>query len=529
MVQLLEHAPSEDQHVLITACLARDLKDKPSYTGPWQNNEQKYELTKAYAQVMATRIKGKGLMAEHFEDNGPIGEIVHTWIDNNEWHMQAVIDTNTRAGMDIVAGMLDENNPFGDRIGEVSLASEGFNVVEASVVKRGARPGSTIDRVELVSKAQLDAIKKQEYKVDMQNIPDYIPQTGAPRICASFGSGEMASYISVRNPAPPVTYASQAHAPAEAAPVMSQVELMRQAQAQQQQIYSHSNNSSTAAAGWEQSAGDAEGARTTARTACAAEWRPPHSSSHRHSSAAAVQQSHAEAGESGDPNDPTNSGNIHTLHSNPEDDKLLSIAGVFQGAGNVLSNQQKQEAATKLLEVAASTKATREALAAKETELAEYKKRNSELEEKVQHHEGDLAKQKRQTAAMLKKILIRHNPPLSSQENTEMTAFEENFAAGKTDRALEQARPFLIRASALIDASDQAAELHAQQTQAGNSSSTLMADMAKILNTGSLVQASYGNRLAGQKRGYDSMDGSSAAAAAARKCFNVAQRSHAVR
>ncbi len=240
MVHLIEHAPHEDEHVLITACLARDLKDKPSYTGHWTNDEQKYELTKAYAQVMATRLKGKPLMTEHYEENGAIGEIVHCWIDDekNEWHMQAVIDTNSRAGMDIVNGMLDEDNPFGDRIGEVSLASEGFDVVEASVVKRGARPGSTIDKVQLVTKAQLEAIKKQEYKMNLANIPDYIPQTGAPRICASFNH-EMSTYTAVRNPAPPTTYAQQEHAPSEAAPIIGQVEQMRlknlQMQQQQQQ------------------------------------------------------------------------------------------------------------------------------------------------------------------------------------------------------------------------------------------------------------------------------------------------------
>ncbi len=181
----------------------------------------------------------------------------------------------------------------------------------------------------------------------------------------------------------------------------------------------------------------------------------------------------------------------------------------------MLTNQQKQEASAKLLEVAASTKATRDALAAKEAELQEYRKKNSELEEKVQHHEGDLAKQKRQQAVLLKKIMIKTNPPLSVQEHSELNSAEDNFANGKTDRAMEQYRPFLIRASALMDAAEQAQNVDMeQQAQMGNAGPTIMEQMAKILNPGTLVQASYGNRFAGQKRGNEAMNAAPAAAAA---------------
>ncbi len=80
---------------------------------------------------------------------------------------------------------------------------------------------------------------------------------------------------------------------------------------------------------------------------------------------------------------------------------------------------------------------------------------------------------------------------------------------------MEQYRPFLIRASALMDAAEQAQNVDMeQQAQMGNAGPTIMEQMAKILNPGTLVQASYGNRMTGQKRSNEAMASAPAAAAA---------------
>ena len=91
---------------------------------------------------------------------------------------------------------------------------------------------------------------------------------------------------------------------------------------------------------------------------------------------------------------------------------------------------------------------------------------------------------------------------------------ENDFANGQTDRAMKQFEPFLIRASALIDAAESAQNVEMEQANVGGAGLNLLGEMQKILNPSSaLVQASYYGKH-GQKRGSDNMAAASAAAAA---------------
>jgi len=503
--------PEDDGHCVITGCIARGLLLKPTFAGSWSpdrtdlTSDQKYELTVPYAQIMSTRLKGQPLMTEHDEDNGSIGEILHCWIDDkNDWYMQAVIDRSTRAGNDIIKGMLSET--FGEQVCELSLSHEGFKPREVSIVKKGARDGSTVDKIEIVNADGLAAIKNQEYKVEIPEIPDHFP-TDTPRICASFAN-KMSTYTAVRNPTPPVTYANTAHAPSEAVPILNQVNQMRQQnhtllaqqqmaekqqQMQQQQVQAPKE--------------DDEATLLKKLNDIRARQQPQTPAQIQFANLTHTLSQPADA------NNPANTGNIHTLHTNPEDDKLMQIALMFEGR-NMLSKEQMEVGKGALLDVAAKSKATRDALAQKEAELEALRQKNADLEQKVNHHEGDLLKQKRQAAALLRKVLTKTNPPLTQQEEKDMNNGENDFANGQTDRAMKQFEPFLIRASALIDAAESAQNVEMEQANVGGAGLNLLGEMQKILNPSSaLVQASYYGKH-GQKRGYDNMAAASAAAAA---------------
>ena len=510
----------EDGHCVITGCIARGLLKKPTFAGIWSpdrtdlTTDQKYELTLPYAQIMSTRLKGQPLMTEHDEDNGTVGEILHCWIDDkNDWYMQAVIDRNTRAGNDIIKGMLSET--FGEQVCELSLSHEGFKPREVSIVKKGARNGSTVDKIQIVNAAELDAIKKQEYKVQILEIPEHFP-IDPPRISASFGN-KMATYTAVRNPTPPVTYASTAYAPSEAAPILNQVNQMRQqnqqllaAQQQAEASKQQQNNQQQQ----QQQPQDDEATllkKLNDIRAQKQQQQPQTPAQVQFTNLTNTLSQPAAA------NDPANTGNIHTLHTNPEDDKLMQIAGMFEGR-NMLSKEQMEVGKGALLDVAAKSKATRDALAQKEAELEALRQKNADLEQKVNHHEGDLLKQKRQAAALLRKVLTKTNPPLTQQEEKDMNNGENDFANGQTDRAMKQFEPFLIRASAMIDAAELASHPNsemAQQANVGGAGMNFLSEMQKVLNPSSaLVQASYHGRQ-GHKRGYEHMAAASSAAAAA--------------
>ena len=510
---------AEDGHCVITGCIARGLLAKPTFAGMWRpdrtdlTTEQKYELTVPYAQIMSTRLKGQPLMTEHDEDNGSVGEILHCWIDeNNDWYMQAVIDRSTRAGNDIITGMLSEK--FGEQVCELSLSHEGFKPREVSIVKKGARDGSTVDKIQIVNASELDAIKRQEYKVQNLEIPEHFP-IDAPRISASFGS-KMSTFTAVRNPTPPVTYASTAYAPSEAAPILNQVNQMRQQNqhllAAQQQAEASKQQQNQQQQQQQPQDDEATLLKKLNDLRAQKQLQQPQTPAQVQFTNLTNTLSQPAAA-----NDPANTGNIHTLHTNPADDKLMQIAGMFEGR-NMLSKEQMEIGKGALLDVAVQSKAAREALAQKEAELEALRQKNADLEQKVNHHEGDLLKQKRQAAALLRKVLIKTNPPLTPQEEKDMNNGEADFGNGQTDKAMKQFEPFIIRASAMIDAAELAAQqqnVTEVQANVGATGFNFLSEMQKVLNPSSaLVQASYHGRH-GQKRGYENMASASSAAATA--------------
>lgn len=483
---------TNDQHCVITGCIARKLLPKHTYTGQPVGSEQMYELTLPYARVMATRLKGRPLQVEH--DDGAIGEILHSWVnEKNEWYIKALIDRNSRSGNDIIKSMLqDEGSPVPMQIAELSLTHQGMQPYEVSMVMRGARDGSTVEQVELVDTEGLNAIKNLDYKVDIQESQEQFP-SDTPVI--------MASFTALRNPTPATTYASLANAPSEAIPILKGVDQMRQQMHQMQQQQQQQQQPAAAAAGGAPEDDEA----TLMKKLQALQSRRSVAQTPQEAQFSRLTDKLSQPGIAGDPN---NSGNVHTLHENPEDDQLMRVAGLFENKKNVFSRDELEGGKGMLMDIAQKTRANREAMAAKDAENAALAKKNAELQAQLNHHENDIEKQRKQTASLLKKLMIKTNPKATESEEKELDAFETNYVAGNKD-AVQGLNPFLVRASAMLDA---AANFSGDaDMDSGESSSTpnFMHALQQALNPNQpLVKASGMN-----KRRYDNISSSAAAAA----------------
>jgi hypothetical protein len=476
------------EHCVITGCIARKLLPKLTYTGV-PVGDQIYELTVPYAKVMATRLKGRPLQVEHEE--GAVGEILHSWVnDKNEWYMKALIDRKQRCGNDMIMAMLaDKDSPVPVQIAELSLTHQGMEPYEVSMVMRGAREGSTVDQVELVDSDTLAAIKNMEYKADNveSSLSQFPPDT--PIV--------MASFTAVRNPAPPVTYANLENAPSEALPILRGVEQMRQ-QAQQ------TNTRAAAAAAGADPAEEDEATLMKKLQAIQAKKRAQVQSPE----ASQFSRLTDKLGQPGIAGDPRNTGNIHSIYENPADDPILRVAGLFENR-NVLSKDQMEGGKTMLMDIAQKTKASRDLLAQKDAELAALKAQNSALADEVRTHEGGLEKQRKQTASLLKKLMIKTNPKPTESEEKELDTFESSYVAGNKD-AVQTLNPFLVRASALLDA---AAATSGGDVDMGGGSGESSGDQGNFLHA--LQQALNPNQQlvkasAYNKRRFDEMSSSSA-------------------
>lgn len=419
-----DNTDEQEQFCVITGCIARNLLAKPTYSGRPTTREQLYEMTIPYAKIMSSRLKGQPLLAEH--EGEKIGEILHAWVNNkNEWFMEAMIDRNCRSGNDMIKAMLNQNSPWPCQMAELSLSHQGMNPIEISMVMEGARPGSTIEGVSLVDLKTLDALKSQEYIVEDEEVPSYIP-TDTPIVCAS--ASKMSSYTAIRNSPPPVTYTQSENAPTEAKPILDGIRTMQE----QQQRQPTAEDVATKRASLIKQLQDLDVNRVTPQDQ--------------------FNNVLTKLGQPGQADDPNNTGNIHTMHGNPMEDSLVSLAGLFQT--NILNKDQMQTGQTKILELAQSARKQRDDIAQKENDLKLKDSKIAELEAKVKHHESDMSRQKSQTAAMIKKLLLRSSPPMNEKENNVLNDFQNAYTSGNTDEAMKTLQPALIRASAFIDATD---------------------------------------------------------------------------
>lgn len=519
-----------DKECVITGCIARNLLDQPTFTGPAQTREQLYELTVPYARIMASKLKGRPLLTEH--EGGSIGEILESWVtDNNQWWIKAHIDRNSRAGNDMIKAMLDQDNPFPEagQIAELSLCHQGLKPIEVSMVMQGARAGSTIEGVELVDASAIEAIKRREYNHSFLSDQSH-QHLEPPLICASFNN--MTSYISVRKPDPPVQYVDTQNLPEEARGILNNVAQMKQQTGKFNPMAANrfQSNADAAAAG---------GASSQQQQEHQQQQQPQDPQQERQQLIRKLQQLDAKHPPpdpkaqqfdrlinklSGDPayaHIP--SSNIHTLHANPADDDehLMNIANVFQNPKKNFMNKQEMETGQQsLLRVAEQQRQLKDEIAARDEAMASKDKELERVKAELALHQNDIKKQREQTAAMIAKLVRANNRRPSPSDHNDLDSFQNDFSAGKFDQSMATLQPQLIKASAFADdamemqlqaaaAAHGDADMDTGHEESHGSGSNVMSQLQQILhssNQAPMIKAS------GYKRRADTMASSSSAA-----------------
>lgn len=513
------------EHCVITGCIAANLLERPTYKGKFQNDRQMYELTIPCAKIMATRLKGKPIIAEHDEGNGSIGEVLYSWVDGNKWYVQAEIDQSTRAGIDMVKAIVGgEGNPFPEQIGEFSLCTgiDKLTPYEVSWVVKGARKDCTIDNISLVDSNELETIKQQEYIHEDLLVPEHL-SLDAPRISATFfGLNKMSNYTSIRQPAAPTKYESMMMDDVpETKSILQKIESKKQELAQLEKAASAATGAGGQATGLDEES-RLEKRLAELRGAKGSKQQPPQGNQAANTQAYNQQQQVGQP--TGDKQfdeliegmhlgkEPT-SGNHHTLYSDPRDAHFAELAGVFDSKGNVLTSQQKQESARKLFEIAQASKADREALAQTKRQVEMLTKANNEYQSSAAADKADKDKQRKQAATMIQRLLQKNTPTPTEAEKQEFDSGVADLSEGRTDDGFRKMMPQFIKASALMSMRDNMQNERSQQQEEEDETGSYRESMNKMLGISQqgLIQASAANR----KRSRDVNYNSPAAAASA--------------
>lgn len=184
--------------VLLTGRIARALRPTHSYQTSPATDAERLELTHDEARTMSARLIGQPLWLEHgHTDNdadNKIGELLHGYVEGDDWWVQAVLDEHTRAGRDVLAGMLQVP---GARLPEpflhLSLTHwlHTHTPTEVSVVHTPAREGCAIESLTSITNEDLEALRKKttHYEASTQPPPHSL------RVSASIRS--------MTSPAPP--------------------------------------------------------------------------------------------------------------------------------------------------------------------------------------------------------------------------------------------------------------------------------------------------------------------------------------
>lgn len=506
------------QHCVITGVIASDLLDRPTYIGEWANDRQMFELTVPYARIMATRLKGKPLDAEHMEDNGAIGTILHSWVEGKKWYIQALLDGSTLAGIDMIKAVTSaQGSPYGQRIGELSLSTKGDKLTPTAVgiVVKGARDGCTIDNVSLVNSNELEAIKRQEYKIDDIDIPEH-PPSETPRIAASFA--EMSNvHQALRTPGPPQAYYQPADKSNDqslsqtVADLKQEIARMKGAAPAaptasappQSRVY---NSTEDEAQSLEKRLAELRARGGTSQRAESSQVKNTGGPQHTGNPQVDEMLDDLTPGAGGKPR----TSNQHILYTNPQDAadaRFMEIAGVFDS--RIPTNQQKEQAARALSEAAQQSKADREELAQVKMQAQLLAKKLNEAEARSASHEAEKQKQAKQAAMVLKRLIQKNTPPPTEAETEELESGVSDISQGKTDEGMQKLLPAMIRASAFCDVRDSAQSMEDEDQSSGQYSRAVRQALGQPAE--GLIQASGANR----KRAYENSNHTSSSSSSA--------------
>jgi hypothetical protein len=474
-MKLINRAPGQGEHVILTACIVRKLLDKPTFTGPPTTPEQKYEMTKQLARVLAGRLKGKPLLTEHENKLGSVGEIVHSWIDEatGSWHIQAAVDTNTMSGLHVLETILSQREDGTHVLGEVSLSHQGDSPIEVSAVEKGARDDCTIDDVQIITSEQLKEIKNQCYKISPDEIPVHLPP-GAPVVRASFASRKMTTTYTAIQKAPPAT---------------SYVEPPNFGLLGQQQ------HQAGAAAGQQKTAAETElqalkDKMEKLEQLLGTKLGQDNGPAAVRASAATPPQEQQQQQQQQQQNAPMQD----TQPSLEEQGGIQALAALLSGP-NILSNSQRGQAHHAVLQAAQQLKHANDERARLQKENSEERarllKEKNELQEKLTAREADVAN----TRARMFGYLTQ-NAEYMSEEDKQTMQQKRNAFVNNVDTGFQQIEPMLIQASARRSAQMEAKKM----TQEQASAQTLASQVADLLKGSQpLIQASH-KKVAGVKR-----------------------------
>jgi hypothetical protein len=384
-------------------------------------------------------------------------------------------------------------------------------------VVKGARNGCTIDNVSLVNSNELAAIKRQEYKIDDIDIPEY-PPSETPRIAASFG--EMSNtYQALRMQGPAATYyqpekandavsktladmqqeierlkggtggGSGAHVPQARAPnPHEELQSLEKRVAELRAQGGGGGGGAPAAA-----AGGQTGQRqAVSQWNNTAEKQP--STGNQQVDTLLNDLTPGSAG--GKP--PTS--NQHIIHMNPQDDieaRFMQVAGVFDRP--IATRQEKEQASRALSEAAQQSRADRDEVAQLRLQNQMLAKKYNESEARAASHEAEKAKQAKQAATVLKRLLQKNLPPPTDAEAQELESGANDMSQGKMDEGMQKLLPAMIRASAFCDVRDSAQSMEDEDQSSGQYTRALRQALGQ--SSEGLIQASGANR--SNKRSYD--------------------------
>jgi hypothetical protein len=523
----------DDRHyggyVVLTGCIAKDLLPHNTFVkrpGDELTRQQKIEMTRPYADVMARRIKGKPLLEEHMEDEeGPLGEILHSWVEDDDgWLVNIYVDTEKQKARDLIEAYID------GRMTQLSLGHDtNLMPAEVSAVEKGARHGTNILKMEVVSKEQLDQIKSQEYKPIVRitasaDLPDTsFLSVKEPRICCSWDPKldnmdsrdaiSSQAHIALRKPDRPVEYETMINRDPTIDDILRKVQAnadasqgIPQKMPQPPRMRQQQMGAAAAGGGFPNLTSEEQSfllkfVQSKAEEEKAA--RQPQVDP-RQAQFQSIMQKLQNGGVDGDP---ANTGNSHVIYDNPIDQGLPHLMNIVNKKSNVFNSDELKTSREIVQGVATQAVGFRDRLQKLEAE-------NEKLKKELTGHNGDKISNRQQHADMIAQLLKATGGP--SVDTKVVQDFKSELVSGNLDNAVRIINPEVIKCSARVQIAEQNIQ-HAMDVQTPEDvSQAYMDQLLTTLNpaTSSNYQTSHSRTLAsatgaakrGMKRGNSQLD-----------------------
>lgn len=349
---------SGEQYV-ITGCITAAADLLPHHTflhqdGVELTRAQQKEMTRAKAELMAVRLKQQPLLVEHQYEQGGLGEILHSWVDDAQgWMIQARIN-NTLRGAALVRAYLNGHAT------QLSLGHDdddevGVVPAEVSVVKEGARRACNITSIQRLAGPAIDEIRAKVYKPSCRIPVNQIAGWRPPKICCAWSdadsdidptSTQMSSHTMLRAPAQAPSYVSGSLNP-EAQKIIQSIDATANAQPRRPNQNPNTQQQGPPPSQPGQSSMPSPSAMTREQLMAQlasmdaqdrAQGQQPRSLQDRQFDAITDKLSHGVSGDS----TAENTGNTHVVFSSPREALPHLLDLINNNKRNFLTNEQKQ-------------------------------------------------------------------------------------------------------------------------------------------------------------------------------------------